>query len=131
MPPGVGGLQRLFALKQSLQQGWARCPSSHAKRSARSSTSSASSSGGGGGGGRNTPTSGLEEQPRRPGLWDRVVLSPGVPATRGLRQGVAATVIKLHPNSRPEYFYRVEIPDKAVKPWLACRRIIGARAPIQ
>ena len=32
---------------------------------------------------------------RRPGLWDRVVLSAGTPTTRGLQPGVVATVIKL------------------------------------
>ena len=55
---------------------------------------------------------------RRPTLWDKVILAPGVPDTRGLRQGVIATVIKLHPKSRPDFYFRVEIPDCHGQPWL-------------
>ena len=81
----------------------------------RSSSASASASAGG--------TSATRQQQRPPGLWDRVVLSPGTPDTRGLLQGVVATVVKLHPKGKPEFYYRVEIPNTRAQPWIGADQL--------
>ena len=60
---------------------------------------------------------------RRAGVGDRVVLAEGISEAKGLRRGDVATVIKLHPKGRLEFFYRIELADSYAKPWLGLHQL--------